>query len=504
MSPSIPPEPDNPPIEPNASIESNARYQSALAFLYDRINYEKMASGTARYPFRLHRTGELLRRLGLHGYLADEVTQPAVPIVHIAGTKGKGSTASMVASILTSAGFRTGLYTSPHLIDLEERFRIDAVACPRDTFADLIDHIAPVVQSLADEDHGEPSFFELTTAIALLHFHTQKCDAIVLEVGLGGRLDSTNVCISSVTAITSIGLDHQHVLGNTLAEIAGEKAGIIKPNLPVVSGVRDTTNGGLDGQQSNDDPAKVIAATAHRHSAPLIQLGKQFDFQYQCDADWGSTIQFRNLDSNGRGDATGDLGPIRLPLEGEHQAHNASLAIAIAQQLRSETDGDPLLAITDDAIGQGLSNVQCPGRIERFRFANEVTVIIDAAHNDDSVKALCRSLAQRRGDRPVAIVFGTSRDKSADSMLRTLAPVADLLVLTRFEGNPRFRATDELLPLVPSADVRKTIVRPTPIQACQAGLDFVTAGGMMVVCGSFFLAAETRGWIQSHLLFLRS
>jgi dihydrofolate synthase/folylpolyglutamate synthase len=481
-----PPDPES--VSPNsapAASASDVRYQQTLAFLYDRINYEKMASGTARYPFRLHRTGMLLSRLGLDGYLAEKNDQPAVPLVHIAGTKGKGSTATMVAAILSAAGLKTGLYTSPHLIDLEERFQIDAQPCPRDELGDLVDKIRPVAEQLAAEGQGEPSFFELTTAIALLHFHTQKCDAIVLEVGLGGRLDSTNVCISTVTAITSIGLDHQHVLGNTLAEIAGEKAGIIKPGVPLVSGVRDGV------------AAETIAAQAKQHGAELIQLGHDFDVESQANATWGSALTFVTQQPSKIPHPLPSLQNVPLALEGQHQTQNAAVAIAIACHLRSETKKSPGLEISDEAIQTGLRNARCIGRVERFDLPNDTVVIVDAAHNDDSITALCRCLELRKRSQKVAIVFGTSRDKSAESMLKLLAPHADLLILTRFEGNPRFRSTEDLLPWVPADAVRKTITQQTPTEACQAGLEFLSAGGTMVVCGSFFLAAETRPWIQS-------
>lgn len=214
------------------------RYQDALGFLYDRINYERMASGTSRYPFRLKRITELLRRLGLAGYLHTDSPEPKVPLVHIAGTKGKGSTAAMLAAALSAADLRTGLYTSPHLHHLEERFRVDGQPCSSEQLISLVEQIKPATE-LVEQQIGSLSFFELTTAIALMHFDATECDAIVMEVGLGGRLDSTNVCSPSVSAITSIGLDHQHVLGETLVEIAAEKAGILKAGVPVVSGVAD-------------------------------------------------------------------------------------------------------------------------------------------------------------------------------------------------------------------------------------------------------------------------
>ncbi|NND98750.1 MAG: bifunctional folylpolyglutamate synthase/dihydrofolate synthase [Pirellulaceae bacterium] len=505
-------------------------YQKSLRFLCDRINYERMASGTARYPFRLHRTYELLTRLGLSNYLHEnaqshnlprhDVPHRKVPIVHIAGTKGKGSTATMVAAILTAAGVRTGLYTSPHLNHLTERFRIDSTPCSPEQFTQLVDRIAPVADQLASEDHGSPSFFELTTAVAMLHFDTQQCDAIVLEVGLGGRLDSTNVCQPSVTAITSIGLDHQHVLGDTIAQIAGEKAGIIKPKTPVVSGVRA------------GDAADVIKRHADDNGAPLFQLGRDFDFDCVPQSDWGSRITYLSKHPSLIHSIIADL-----PLEGDHQAQNAAIAISIASLLRDQFSSGGGTALNEPMIQSALANLQCPGRIERFLVANDVTVIIDAAHNDDSIAALCDSIRDRfanspkanspkasqtdrlakspesggpshvadspdsgRADcrKPISIVFGTSRDKSAASMLSQLAPLADTLILTRFEGNPRFTPTSELLPLVPEFVSDRVHVVENPVKACQRGLESVSPGGTMVVCGSFFIAAETRPWVAEQ------
>ena len=466
-------------------------YQRALGFLYDRINYERMASGTARYSFRLHRTYELLRRLGLEDYLQEETAvgdqppsktkTPRVPIVHVAGTKGKGSTCTMVAAALTASGLRTGLYTSPHLHQLEERFRVDGEPCDPASFTALIDRIAPVVEELTDSDFGSPSFFELTTAIALLHFDTSACDVIVLEVGLGGRLDSTNVCAPSVTAVTSIGLDHTHVLGDTLAEIAGEKAGIIKPSVPVICGVRD-------GGVGKDDAAGVIKQRAESQSSPLLWLGRDFDFSVKPNPGWGSHVGFQGWEQSLLSDFAFDLS-----LDGAHQAHNASLAIAILSVLKGQG-----VDVDFDRVREAFMTIRSSGRIERFLLPQDVTVIVDAAHNLDSVIALCDCLQQRFADGPLTVVFGTSRDKSADEMLCLLAGVADTLVLTRFQGNPRYTPTAELAKLAETLPVDRVDVVENPVDACRRGIESVTPGGTMVVCGSFFLAAETRQWVAEQ------
>ena len=452
----------------------DVRYQDALSFLYDRINYERMASGTSRYPFRLKRITELLRQLGLESYLYADSHQPKVPLVHIAGTKGKGSTAAMVAAALTSAKLRTGLYASPHLHRLEERFRVDGQPCSCEQLISLVQRVKPITE-LVEQAIGSPSFFELTTAIALLHFDAMECDAIVMEVGLGGRLDSTNVCSPSVSAITSIGLDHQQVLGNTLVEIAAEKAGILKAGVPVVSGVADP------------GAAEVVAARAAASGSPLFQLGRDFDFDYHPMPDWGSAVDFHGSSPpfSRRESAT-------LLVEGKHQARNAALSIAIIDLLRNQG-----ITIPSEAIKAGLGQLQCAARIERVMLPEDVVGIVDAAHNHDSIAALCDCLRGRLTGRRIAVVFGTSIDKSAEPMLELLADINDEFVLTRFLGNPRSRPPAQLQPLVPAWIAEKTRVMEDPIEACETALASVTPGGALVICGSFFLAAECRGWLAA-------
>jgi dihydrofolate synthase/folylpolyglutamate synthase len=452
-------------------------YQEALSFLYDRINYERMASGSARYPFRLQRIRELLERLGLQRYLHQSGLRPAVPLVHIAGTKGKGSVAALVAAGLSESGLKTGLYTSPHLSHLEERFRVDSACCRRVDVVALVDRLRDAVDQLDLRRGPPPSFFELTTAMALMHFEASRCDAIVLEVGLGGRLDSTNVCHPSVTAITSIGLDHQHVLGDTLEQIATEKAGIIKDGVPVVSGV------------TSAPAADVIRHVSGEHRSPLYEIDRDFSFRHFPDPDWGSRVIYHNRSEQSPGGRT-----LRLELDGEHQAHNAAVALACLDVL-----GEQGVPVSADAVARGFGKLRCAGRIERFLMPQEAIAIVDAAHNEDSIAALCRCLSRRCQGRRVTVVFGTSRDKSAAPMLAALATVADQFVLTQYQGNPRYVPTEALLPLVPEPMLTRVAVVRNPIEACRTGLQQSTPGGALVVCGSFFLVAETRDWIASEV-----
>ena len=489
------------------------RYQEALAFLYDRINYEKLVTSGRRYPFRLRRMVDLLVRLNLNHWVhpshlqsdSDEAhldessaqrlaatnlkavnaekvsaSQP-VPIVHIAGTKGKGSTATMVASALTAAGIKTGVYTSPHLHQLEERFRIDGQLCSPAELVGLVNHVRSVAGEMAKDDAGEPTFFELTTAIALLHFHRCKCQAVVLEVGLGGRLDSTNVCLPAVSVITSIGLDHQHVLGDTKELIAAEKAGIIKPGVPVVCGVTES------------GPQSVIADIAQTNHAALYQLDRDFKVESEPDSDWGSRMSFIAKNPH-----LTSVSEIQLSLEGDHQTRNASLAIAVIQIL-TELD---FHQINDDALRSAMANLSCDGRIQRYRLPNDVTVIVDAAHNDDSISALCQAIRKRtpKHTSPITFIFGTSIDKDAQPMLQRISELADNLILTRFIGNPRFADPENLRPLISASWCGNLMVDSDPLSACRTAVENAVLGSTIVLCGSFFLVAETQQWFASQVL----
>jgi dihydrofolate synthase/folylpolyglutamate synthase len=404
----------------NSAVDSD--YRAALRFLLDRINYERNpAAAQTMRNFKLDRMGKLLAKLGN--------PQERVPVVHVAGTKGKGSTASMVASILGHAGLRTGLYTSPHLNQLEERFRINNDNCTQQELITLVDQLRPVVKQLEDQEASSPTYFELTTALAWLHFATSSVDIAVIEVGMGGRLDSTNICQPLISVITSISLDHTAQLGNTLAEIAAEKAGIVKPGIAVICGV------------TQDEPRDVIHQIVQKRHAPLVSLHQHFSFDVtdrsapKVGDRATTTFTYQDLCNPNHG----SLSDLRVPLLGSHQAANASLAVAAIRQLQ-----DQGWQIHDHHIRDGLYNVHCPARVETL--SKHPVVIVDAAHNLASAKALDTTLEEHfPAPNSSILIFSTSQDKDAAGMLQVLLPRFDHCIVTRYRNNPRALATEDVL-----------------------------------------------------------
>lgn len=465
-------------------------YQSASDFLFGRINYEQ----TRRVPYRseefkLQRMYDLAARL--------EHPERSFPAVHIAGTKGKGSTSVMLASILQDAGYRCGLYTSPHLHRLEERFVVDGQACDEATIVELLAQLEPVVAELdaLAESAGRqgPTYFEVTTAAALEYFRQQKVDVAVLEVGLGGRLDSTNICLPQVTAITSISLDHTRQLGSTLAAIAREKAGICKPGIPLVTGVTEP------------EPLAVIEETARNTSAPLLARGRDFDFEYLphlFTADEQGTPEVEGACGlNYFDDAHGERGSmeqIALGMLGRHQAVNASVALAACGVLQRQG-----WRLSESALRSGLARARCPARIEIL--SQTPPVVLDTAHNPASVAALLSLLEERFRARPKLLLYAASQDKDSRSMLEQLLPHFDHVVVTRFLGNPRAAKPQQLLALAESIRQTRRWNRPAlhaspdPTSAWQLLVSHATPQDLICITGSFFLAAEARPLAEAYV-----
>ena len=453
----------------------------ALGFLYGRIDYERTPPASAR-EFKLHVMRTLLERLG--NPQADQ------RIVHVAGTKGKGSTASMLASVLRQAGLRTALYTSPHLEAIEERLAVDGQPCTREEFVELVELVRGPVEELDREAAqaglagGGPTFFDIVTAVALLHFQRRGCDATVLEVGLGGRLDSTNICRPAVSVITTISLDHTQQLGSTLALIAGEKAGIIKPGVPVVSGVIP------------NEPRQVIHETARRIGAPLTAILDDFGYDESIS---------EAVERSAEPSATNAVPPTRLNywekttsgivrwpnvavgLRGSHQALNAAIALATLERLRAAGWNLP-----ESAVRRGLETVTCPARVEIV--GHRPTVILDAAHNVASIEALLEVLRRDFAKQPRLCVFAVNRDKDVPGILERLLPAFPQVIVTQFHNSPRGVPVDELASLARqlAPPTTQILVAPDTRQAWLTAQQLATPDHLICCTGSFFLAAEMR------------
>jgi dihydrofolate synthase/folylpolyglutamate synthase len=449
-------------------------YASALEFLYDRINYERTSQIPYRSAeFKLDRMRDLMRRLG--------EPQHRVPTVHVAGTKGKGSTSAMIAAVLQKAGYCTGLYTSPHLDRIEERFAIDGEPCSPLELVELAAAVAPHVRAMDDEAAAQglrgPTFFEITTAMMFVHFARRPVAIAVLEVGLGGRLDSTNVCQPAVSVITSISLDHTSQLGNTLEAIAAEKAGILRPGIPAISGV------------VAPGPREVIEQIAAEQGALLRQRNRDFSAVALPANDvqglHGLRIAYQATATGRRFD------DLSLSLLGQHQVENAATAIAALEVLAEQGWNVP-----ESALRAGLADTRCPARLEVVQHVP--LLIVDTAHNTASIEALCRTVAPLR-QRPRILVFATSRDKDLAGMVPPLLEQFDHIVLTKYVNNPRARPLAEVVPVVQEAIAQRAplpsaVIHETehPLEAWEQALRLATPGALICITGSFFLAAELR------------
>jgi dihydrofolate synthase/folylpolyglutamate synthase len=443
-------------------------YEQAIDFWFGRVNYEQRSPKPS--DLKLDRMRALLSHLGN--------PQDRLRIVHVAGSKGKGSTSAMLANMLRRAGYRTGLFTSPHLCHVEERIQVDGVPIRDDELAALMKSVAPTVLGV---DAGRPpgaaavTFFEVATALGFLHFARRRVDVAVIEVGLGGRFDSTNVCHPLVTVITSISIDHTRQLGATLALIAMEKAGIIKPGIPAVSGARAP------------EARAVIEAISRQRGAGLHQLDADVHYRHEPGCVTGAASHLARVQVH-TGRRTWPT--MEVALFGDHQAANAAVAVATVEELLAQG-----LCIPDRVLAEGLATVSWPARLEVV--SRRPLVIIDCAHNLASADALVETLRASvptgnvQGAAPRRhLVFAGSSDKDLAGMLRILAPYFTDVYLTRYGNNPRSVPPEKLAEVVrPMASVRCT-VWPLAESAWQAARAAAGPDDLICITGSVFLAGE--------------
>ena len=389
--------------------------RDSLGFLLGRIDYERSGMPASATDLRVGRMRRLLRAIG--------DPQDGPTIVHVAGTKGKGSTSAMIAAAARAAGLRTALFTSPHLHRLGERFRVDGAEATDDEVAALVEAVRPAVERLDRDPHfrelGGATFFEITTAMGLLHFAWQGAELAVVEVGMGGRLDSTNAIRPAVAVLTTISFDHTRLLGSTLGAIAGEKAGIIKRGRPVVSGGRGAA-------------ARAILHRVAARRAPLREI--DVDFRYDYEPPTPPLLRptpGRTRVSTWRTD-WGDVG---LRLLGEHQSLNASVALAALDVL-----GERGIAIGRDAVARGFASLDWPARAEVV--GERPWVVVDGAHNPASAVALAETIRTCCPPGPRTLIFGASREKDFRNQLVALLPGFARVICTRYLENPPGRTAD--------------------------------------------------------------
>jgi dihydrofolate synthase / folylpolyglutamate synthase len=448
-------------------MDLSAEYQQTLDYLYSFVDYSLTRS--IRYSPELFDLGRMQSFI-------DYLGRPdrSFPSIHIAGTKGKGSVASFCASTLRSAGYRVGLYTSPHLEDYSERIQIDGQPISPTELVDLVEELRPHLDEVK-----HLTTFEITTGLALLYFARRGATAAVIEVGLGGRLDATNVIHPLVSVITSLSYDHTQFLGETLAEIAGEKAGIIKPGVPVISAPQ------------KKEAHLVLERVAAERGSPLTQVGEDYlfaplehDLEGQSLLVWHKSEQAA-IDAHlaAGSESNPDLHRLDIHLLGHHQVENAATAYAVLK-----VAGEGGLSVPEDAIRAGFALTRWPARFEIL--GGDPVVVVDSAHNRDSALKLRLALDDYFPDRNVTLVFGASEDKDVAGMFSELMPRVQQVIATR-SIHPRAMEPELLVGLAHQFG-RPARIAPSIEEALEQALHNSSPGEVVLVTGSIFIAAGAR------------
>jgi len=474
-------------------------YQSNLDYLYSFVDYS--LTRNLKYSpekFNLDRMQSLVELMGN--------PHKDYPVIHVAGTKGKGSTSAMIASILMAADYRTGFYLSPHLVDFAERIQVNSLPIPHGALNQLVEHIKPLVEKI-----GKLTTFEITTALAFEAFRKQQVDVAVVEVGLGGRVDSTNVVDPVLAVITSLSMDHMNVLGDTLEKIAAEKAGIIKTGKPVVSepqqanalAVLETMAVGqgsvltlvgrdlearlvkhtLDGQWF-EVKVRAIPPTPLREEGRQATSAQMFEGERKVSSPQPLEEGLKDYSSSGYSVGMDYF----IPLLGKHQVDNAATAISAILQLRRLG-----FEISDKAIQEGLANVVWPCRFEVLQ--RDPPLVVDSAHNRDSARKLRQAMEDYFPGKPVTLIFGASEDKDISGMFAELLPACSRLIVTK-STHPRAADLDSLIKSA-SPYPCALISAETIELALDFSLDPGEAQGVILAAGSLFVASAVRtAWMS--------
>ena len=436
--------------------QASLTFDEAIELSMELVDFERSTHFPDHSQFHLERVVMLAERL-------DHV-EKAVPTVHVTGTKGKGSTCALITSILTSAGYKVGFYSSPHLHSLCERVRVGLEPISRKEFAAIIPQIWPTVEAVGqDGGYGGVTFFEMMTALALVHFRNVGADLQVMEVGLGGRLDATNIVTPEVSVITSISLDHIATLGDTIAKIAREKAGIIKQGVPCVI-----------APQPESDAVEVFDEVARQRDSEMMSVEERYSW--------------RAGDADTRGQALRLFRPrskldLWTPLLGDYQLENIATAVAAIDVLR-----DRGFNVPDDAVVAGVKKVSWPARFQVFEREGK-TLVVDGAHNPYSVRRLLQSLRRLVSVDNVVLVFSALGGHSAEGMLEELSGLNPRVVAVQ-SRHPRSSRADRIAQSVATSGLDLVAQSDTVAGGLRIALETANAGDLILCTGSLALAAE--------------
>ena len=446
------------PAARSTSVGGIKSYKAALAFLDSAVNHERMLRPQYNETkFNLSRMARFLSLLGN--------PQHDLACLHVAGTKGKGSTCHMLASMLQKAGHCTGLYTSPHFIDIRERVVLDGEMISESAFTKIVDRLAAAAAKMPNE---QPTHFEFLTALAFVYFAEAGTKYCVLETGMGGRLDATNIIKPLVCGITNISYDHMAQLGHKLEQIAEEKAGIFKAGVPAIS--------------APQPPAvkKVLKRVAAKAGNDLKFIGNELEFSFRFESSRATGPHTRICMAT----PTSRFDHLQVPLLGEHQAYNCGVALGMIDAMRAA--GHP---ITEQNAIDGLAKVQVQGRLETIRLVPRT--IVDAAHNAASVRALMKAIGQNIGYDSMVVIFGCAGDKDIEGMIAQLQTGADKVIFT---GIPSPRSADpkDLLARFVEKSGKMAQMAPTLEQAYAIAQRCVTREDIICITGSVYLVGQAK------------
>ena len=452
-------------------------YAAAVDYILSFADFERAVSRRASEEFALDRINSVLDRLGRP---QDATPESPRLTVHVAGSKGKGSTAAMIESVLRAGGHRTGFFSSPHIHDFSERIRLDGQPVERQQFADLAEQLQPVLDAELRDAPGRLSTFEILTAMAFMAFRDAGVAAQVIEVGLGGRLDCTNVMRGTeVAVVTALSKEHVQVLGDDLRQIAWEKAGIVHAD----------TRGAVLGPQRSAEAAQRVREHVAACGVPLVDVGERYAWEPAGAEEAGQWFRLRRrLPADVAADAGAPEETLHLlPLLGLHQIENAATAVAAVDELRRQG-----VSFSDGALYTGLATVAWPGRLETI--AHDPRVVIDGAHNEESLGRVLESLRHYFDYERLIAVVGVLGDKDLDGMAERLAAEASAVVVTAAD-HPRSRPAQDAARAFTSR-IPEIVVEPRVATAVETARSLAGPNDLVCVLGSLFVAAEARAHIQ--------